>query len=233
MRFSLSTFVILLFIISSGHSYGSSKYFPGYIITLKNDTSHGYIYCNNKKTTPDQILFKETLGGSGMVFTPGSISEFRTAGEVYRSAIVEIDQSPIKKSGLTSSPDFQLFIDTVFLQAIILGDKELYYLKDLLGKESFYINQGSEYNWLMYKKYLRDENGRTFVVSNNKYIGQLLPYLRDCKSINPILSETDYNYKDIIRAFYYYYDCTNSKMDYLLGEEKQSFIQNIFHKKPK
>ena len=233
MRFSLSTFVILLFIISSGHSYGSSKYFPGYIITLKNDTLHGYINYNNKKTTPVQVLFKETLDGNDQVFTPKSISEFRIAGEVFRSAIVKFDQSPVKKSELTSSPDFHLIIDTVFLQAIILGDKELYYLKDLLGKESFYINQGSEYNWLMYKKYLRDENGRTFVVSNNKYIGQLLPYLRDCKSINPILSETDYNYKDIIRAFYYYYDCTNSKMDYRLGEEKQGIIQKIFTRKPK
>ncbi len=233
MRFSLLTFVILLIFISSGHSYGSSKYFSGYIITLTNDTLHGYINYNNKKITPDQVLFKETLDGSDLVFTPKSISEFRAAGEVFRSAIVKINQNPVKKSELTLSPDFHLTIDTVFLQAIILGEKELYYLKDSLGKESFYINQDSEYSWLMYQKYLRKENGKTLTVSNNKYIGQLLQYLRNCKSINPLLSETEYNFKDLLKAFYYYYDCTNSKMDYLLGEEKQGIIQKILHKKPK
>lgn len=231
MKFSLQIFVIILLFVSAGYSYGGNKFFRGYVITLNNDTLHGYINYNNKKITPDQVLFKETLDGSDMVFTPKSISEFRSAGEVFRSAIVKINQSQIKKSELTLSPDFQLIIDTVFLQVIILGNKELYYLKDSLGKESFYINQDSEYSWLMYKKYLRNENGKTLTVSNNSYIGQLLIYLRNCKSINPVLSEAAYNYNDLLKVFFYYYNCTNTRMVYLAGEEKQNFIKRLLTKK--
>ena len=233
MKFSLLTFGILLFVVSASFTYGSNKYINGYVITLSNDTLHGYINYNNRKATPNQILFKETLAGSDMVFTPGSITEFRAAGEVFRSVIVKIDYGSNKKNELTLSPDSQFDIDTVFLQAIILGEKELYLLRDTTGNEKYYINQDFKYIWLKHKKYLKKENGKTFTVSNNKYIGQLLLYLRNCSSINPLISETDYNYKDLLKVFFYYYDCTNTRMDYLLEEEKLSTIQKIFTKKPK
>ena len=146
--------------------------------------------------------------------------QFYAAGKVYRSAIIKIDQSPRKTNESTLSPEFQFIIDTVFLQAIILGEKELYYLNDSTGKESFYIRQDAMFEWLIYKKYQIKQKDKKVVIVNNNYIGQLLLYLQNCPSINSVLSETNYDLKSLSKVFYFYYDCTNTKVVYRKKEKK-------------
>jgi len=218
--FRLSSFVLLLFIISVSNSYAKSKLIPGYIITLSNDTLDGYIEYNRWKHTPLEVLFKESINGTGLYYSPKTISEFSIEGEVYRSAIIKVDLSSYKTSELSSSPDFQFIIDTAFLQAIILGDKELYYMKDSTNKENFYIKKDSGYEWLMYKRFVKTVGSKEQVLSNNNYIGQLLIYLEDCSSLNSVLSITTYDLKSLAKVFYYYYECTNSKIDYREKEDK-------------
>lgn len=212
--------IFFLYFVSANFSYGKNTHFPGYVITLTHDTLVGYIEYKNREKNPRHILFKETLNDSGIYFTPKSITEFRAAGVVYKSAIVKNDQSPYKTNELTLSPDFQFIIDTVFLQAIILGEKELYYLKDSTGKESFYIKQDSVYEWLIYKKYQKKEKDKKLIVVNNNYIGQLLLYMQNCRSINSVLSITTYDLKSLSKVFNYYYECTNTKVVYRVKEKK-------------
>ena len=157
VRFHLLTFVLLFCFVSTSFLYEKNEQRQDYVITLDNDTLHGYIDYKNYKQTPVHILFKESLGGSGFFYTPKTISGFYTAGKLYRSAIVKIDQSALKTIELTLFPESQFIIDTVFLQAIILGERELYYLKDSTGNESFYIKQDSKYDWLIYKKYQKKQ----------------------------------------------------------------------------
>lgn len=214
--------IIFFFLfVSPNFSYGKNTLSPGYVITLDNDTLQGFIDYGKWKMNPKQILFKETIVGKGSCYAPLSISGFRVAGNVYRSAIVKINQSPYKTSDLTLSPEPQFIIDTVFLQAIILGEKELFYLKGSKGRERFYIKQGTEYVWLVHKKYMERKNGKNIMVANNKYIGQLLLYLQNCRLINPVLSKTSYNCKSLLKAFYHYYDCLNLKATYHVNEEKR------------
>lgn len=220
MRFHLLIYVLLLCVILTGFSYGNNEQKQGYVITLSNDTLYGYIDYKNWKKTPEQILFKETLAGSGFYFTPKTIKEFHTAGKVYRRAIIKIDESSRKTGEVILAQELQFIIDTVFLQAIILGEKELYYLKDSIGKASFFIKQDSVYKWLIYKKYQRTLKDKKVTVVNNNYIGQLLLYLQNCPSINSVLSETNYDLKSLSKVFYYYYDCTNTKVVYREKEKK-------------
>lgn len=220
MRYRLSTIVVLLFIVLSINSYAKGKLIPGYVITLSNDTIEGYIEYSRWKYTPEEVFFKESMNGIGLYYTPKMISEFCVDGEVYRSAIVKVDQSPYKTSELSSSPDFQFIIDTAFLKALILGDKELYYLKDSIGKDNFYIKKDSGYEWLIYSRFVKEKDGKEQVVTNNNYIGQLLLYLHDCRSINSVLSITTYDLKSLTKVFYYYYECTNSKIDHRKKEDK-------------
>ena len=224
MKFRFSYFVLLLFILSASNSYAKSKLVPGYIITLDNDTLNGYLEYNRWKHTPQEILFKESKNDIGSHYTPKTISEFCINGKVYRSAIVKIDQSPYKTSELSFSPDFQFIVDTTFLQALILGNKELYYLNDSVSKENFYIKTDSGYVWLMYKRFVKEENDKKLILANNNYILQLLIYLQDCDAINSALSVTTYDQKSLTNVFYYYYECTNSKIDYQEKEDKHTIF---------
>lgn len=214
MKALMSTFLLLLFLVGATFSYGKNTIYPGYIITLNNDTIHGYIDYKNWEKNPDEIQFKKTKDDPGSHFTTGSITEFSAANEIYKSAIVEIERSDFRTNELTLSPDLYLIVDTVFLRALIIGDKSLYYLKDERGKESFYIDQNSNYELLVYKQFLKEDKGKKYIVANNNYIGQLILYLQNCNTINKFLSETSYDQKSLVKAFNYYYDCTNTKMDF-------------------
>ncbi len=200
--------------VSTNFSFGENKFKPGYVITLCNDTLHGYIDYKKWETNPNKILFKETMAGAGSYFTPELIWGFHTNGEVYRSANVKIEQSSIKKNELSLTRDFIFITDLVFLRAVILGEKELFQLKDSRGKESYYIKKDSIYEWLVYKKYLVKERSKEFIAINNNYIGQLIEYLQGCNSINSVLSKTTYGLNSMIKAYNYYYDCVRSNMLY-------------------
>ncbi|MFK5857259.1 MAG: outer membrane beta-barrel protein [Bacteroidota bacterium] len=210
---------VLLFALAS-ISHAENKLFPGYIITLDNDTIVGYIDYKNWEINPSHVLFKIIEDGKYVKYTPESILEFYAANEIYVSATVKIEQSPFKTNDLTLSPKFQFKTETVFLRAVILGEKELLYLKDSRGKDNFYIKQGAYYKWLMYKIYLRNENGSKVLTYNNKYVGQLILYFQDCKGINPELSKTEYNFKSLKKAFEYYYSCTDKIISYKPKKEK-------------
>lgn len=214
MKVLFSTYLLLIIIFAATFSYGSNKIYPGYVIKLTNDTLHGYIDNKNWTTNPKQIIFKRSELGASMLFTPQTILEFSANNEIYRSAIVEVEDSTYIKSDLTLPSELTLIVDTVFLKALIIGTKSLYYLNDMRGDENFYIEQNNKYELLVYKRYLKEERGKKFSVSNNKYIGQLILYLQNCNKINSSLSETSYNMKGLVRAFNYYYDCTQTKITY-------------------
>jgi len=59
MRALFSSFLLLIFFVGATTSYGKETLYPGYIITLKNDTVNGYIDYKNWDKNPDKILFKK------------------------------------------------------------------------------------------------------------------------------------------------------------------------------
>lgn len=176
MKFLLSTCLLLLIFAGATSTYGKNTLFPGYIITLNNDTLHGFIDYKNWEKNPKHIKFRDSELGADKLYTPKSILEFSTSNEIYKSAIVETERSDYKTNELTLSPNLYIVVDTVFLRSLIIGDKSLYYLKDERGKNNFYIEENSNYKLLVYKQYLKEERGKKFIVSNNNYIGQLILY---------------------------------------------------------
>lgn len=92
-----------------------------------------------------------------------------------------------------------------------------------MGKDQFYIWQDSDYKLLIYKKYLKRQDGGetgTAVAENRKYTGQLLFYLQDCPSIQLKLKNIEYSKRSMTNLFDYYYDCTQSEFDFQKKTEK-------------
>lgn len=201
-------------------SFSQENFLPGYIVTLKGDSTHGFIDYRNWERNPGKITFQGKINGEKINYTPIDIKLFSVLDEIYVSAIVETEVSPVKTSMLRFNPELQIETDTTFLQTMIKGIISLYYYKDSYGKENFYIKQNEEFDLLTYKKYLKIYDGPPVVLENKKYIGQLTVYLQDCPSIQSKLRNISYNKNSLEKLFIFYYDCTKSVIDFQKKTEK-------------
>lgn len=143
--------------------------------------------------------------------------------EVYASAVVDAEKSPVTISDLEFDKELHIRKnDTTFLQAIVLGPKSLYYYRDINGKDQFYIGNGSGFELLLHKKYLKRYQDRKVINENNTYQDQLQRYLQDCKTIYPQLANTYYDKKRLLKLFLDYYNCASEKLNYQTELEKVS-----------
>lgn len=207
-RFIFTIIGIFIFQIS----ICQENYIPGYIVPLKGDTLHGFIDYRNWERNPDKIFFKEKLSDEKTNYTPIEIIEFGVLDEIYESAIIETEISPDNTNTLESNKELKFSIDTAYLQTMIKGSKCLYYYKNKIGKSQFYIKNDSTFELLIYKKYLKEQEGMTVIAENRKYLGQLSVYLQDCPTIQSKLEDTKYSQKSMENLFYNYYNCTHSEI---------------------
>jgi len=225
MRFNKYSGILILLITGIfpvQSSFCQKNYLPGNLIELSGKRISGYIDYRNPVNSPDEIRFKETLDGAPRIYKPIDINGYSIQGKFYTSAIVETEVSPTKTTELQFSPGLKIIVDTVFLQAIIIGSKSLYYYKDGQGKDHLYIKQESSFNLLIYKRYYKVNAGKNRIVENKKYIGQLALYLSGCPSIQSKLGKTWYSLKSLENLFIYYSECTQSEIVFLRETEKIS-----------
>lgn len=194
--------VLLQFIFLS--VFGQENFVPGYIIDLKGDTIKGFIDYRNWNKNPKDIVFRNDTDGIRSTYNPLDISEFKVHDELYESAIVEIETSPVLTAKLKPDPELYFAMDTTFLQTVIRGKKSLYYLKDRTGKSHFYIKD-SLFRLLIYKRYFKVVEGKNGVAENRTFIGQLLNYLEDCPDIQNRIKNTGYTRQSLENLFSDYY----------------------------
>lgn len=226
MKLNLLLKTIVLFILGIciyQNSFAQENYLQGHIISLKGDTIHGYIDYRNWNRNPQQIHFKKKITSEAISYSPSKINSFSVNNENYMGAVVKIETSPHKTSSLESDPRFKFETDTCFLQVIVHGMKSLYRYKNSNWKVFFYIKQGSDFNLLEQKKYLRKLGDRNEVKENKRFLGQLAIYFNDCSSIQAELKNTVYSRKSLVKLFNYYYETTHSLIKFTQKTEKISF----------
>ncbi|MBS1507888.1 MAG: hypothetical protein JSS79_14705 [Bacteroidetes bacterium] len=211
--------LILLFIVlfTATQSFGQKNFQKGYIIQLNGDTIRGAIDYANWEKNPKKINFKNS-NGTVTEFSPIDIKEFKVLDERYLGAIVEA-VNPFNLTEYQASP--QLKMDTAFLQTMIDGPKQLFYYQSPFGQEHFYIRQDSKFVLLVFKKYIKMQNGFPTEFENNKYVGQLTYYLDNCPSLKSKLNNLDY-VKTRLEALFntYYENCTSSQIKFQKKTEK-------------
>jgi len=124
-------------------SAAQGNYKPGYLVTIKGDTLHGFISCKTGKKNPVEFTFKDNLNSSAeKKFSAANagtvvISEYK----IYKRFVVDISQDVVSESGPPSPQSAKPVTDAVFLNLIDSGKNvALYQYTDKI-KERFFINE--------------------------------------------------------------------------------------------
>ncbi len=215
----ISIFLILLFLVAAPYAYSQENFLPGYVIELDGDTIKGLIDYRNWGKNPEKISFQQA-GGEERLYTPSQIQGFGVEDELYLSAVVDTEISPLQSGKILPEPQLRLKTDTAFLQTMISGPKSLYYYMDKDGKEHFYIGKDGAFTLLIYKKYSEQVDGGKVIKEIREYTSQLREYLSDCPDLTSETKNADYRKGSLEKVLLAYYDCTAEEMDFQKTSEK-------------
>jgi hypothetical protein len=211
---------LLLGIIFSVSSNAQENFIPGYIIDNKRDTITGFIDFRDWEKNPPFIDFKVNSADNPRRLKPADIFEFGVNNEIYVAAAVETEVTPTSAKDLEPNPELKIKKDTVFLRAVLRGDKELYYYNNEDSRVNFYIKTGQEFDLLVQKLYLKQVDLRRIIVENKTYAGQLSLYLNDCPDIQSVIARTSYSLKGMTDLFRYYNQNSASDINFLVIKKK-------------
>lgn len=199
--------------------FSQENFVAGYIINQNGDTTRGFVDYRNWGKNPNKVSFRKTLNSEIKLYTPLEISSFSALDEIYKSAVVKVDNSNVKEISTSSAFDFRT--DTIFLQTLFQGSKSLYYYKDNNDQDNFYIYNNSQFELLEFKKYMKkDETGRLFLLTNKRFYGQLRFYLQDCPNIDLKYKDLAYNPQSLQKLFGYYYSQMKNEVVLVRTNEK-------------
>jgi hypothetical protein len=193
------------------------NYETGYVILKDGDTLLGSIDNRDTDKNPGYIDFKAE-GKDPVRYYPDMIRGFSIAGNIFSSAIVDLETSPDKMELIDFDPSLKIMKDTVFLKTIIQGEKSLYMFKGNDGRSQFFILQGGSYDLLKYKRYYgyanNDPSLSKVLLKNKTYIGQLVIYLDGCEGMQDKLYQLEYDMRSLRKVFDYYYTCRSLVKSY-------------------
>jgi hypothetical protein len=206
-------------------SFAQTNWQPAYIVNLQGDTIKGLLDYWNWKRSPQQISFNN---GTEPIkqYKPLDIKGFRVNDELYMSAIIDVETSPLVTKDLNQEAEVSLKIDTGFIQVLISGQKGLYRYTTQYDKEQFFISGEKGLELLVYKRYLKRKDqleSALSIIENKKFIGQLTLYFRECAEIQTKFEHTRYKTEDLMDVFEYYYSCSKNVPLFKMHVEKTLF----------
>ena len=214
--------VLIISLLVPNESYSQENYQTGYVINQNGDTLKGLIDYRNWNKNPKKITFRSDITKESIFFSPLDLKKFYVADESYEGAVVTVDSISNRVDELTENSTFRFRTDTIFLQCIVDGAKSLYYYKDKNNKEHFFINQGSKFELLQYKKYIKRIGTANSIIENKKYIGQLTNYFSDCPTVPSEFKKVEYSQKSLEKLFLRYYECTKGEIKFRKKRDKVS-----------
>ena len=177
--------LLILFYCSVNLKAGSKDDFKqGYIITLKGDTTKGFLQVQDARNASEKCVFKPNSDGKTSTFYPNEILGYRYLdSKYYISKEISVD-SLTKK--------------VVFLEFLIKGAASIYYYASD-DKEHYYIEKLPEGFIEL------TEKERTSVVNEHSYIrplkykGKLSYIMQDCPNITNEIQNTSLSHKSLIK----------------------------------
>jgi hypothetical protein len=192
MKQKLFVFILIL-LVSFSSLYGQKKYRPGYIITNDYDTVRGLINLRSNHQNSLTCRFRGDNDRNPVDYSPSDIKGFRIENsKFYLSKNVVIDSASKR----------------VFLEYLVRGIVNLYYLKDLNG-EYFFVEKEGKLVPLTNKESIvtiakSDDNTgindhvRSYSVNSGQYKGALRYLFQESPAVMEKIPNTEFNYKALV-----------------------------------
>jgi hypothetical protein len=197
---------------------GQKGYLPGYIISNKNDTLRGFINLNSNYENSSSCNFIEGDDQNPKTYSPDDIKGYRIENSrFYLSKDINIDSTQQR----------------VFLEYLVDGIVNLYYLKDLKGEYYFIekdtllfpLSNEESTVTLMVKGAEKPLVEKTFLRNSNQY-RRILTYLfQDSPIASRQIPTIPFTYKSLIKITKDYH---NSVCDYNCIDFTKSTKQGLF-----
>lgn len=224
VRLALILTAVLFFNVSDAQDL----FQPGIVYGIKGDTLKGMINYYGWTNPKPKISFIEEGKDTAVVLTPNRISGFETGGNKYRSAAVKTEMTLNNIELLVSNPNLRLSNDTVFLRLIVQGEKSLWFFRNKVHNDQFYIDENGSLSLLIFKKYLKEGVHNTSTVGENKgYLNQLRNYLSESEDLDSQLQTTKYSESSLVALYDKYYKSSGTKRVFTAKREKIIYEKGI------
>ncbi|WP_187262942.1 hypothetical protein [Pontibacter beigongshangensis] len=171
------TSVMCLFLLCPFFIQAQSNYKPGFVVTTAGDTLQGFINYKEWGQNPITITFRQNAdGGQEQIFDAGSSRYFEISGfEAYQSYEGPITMNPLDIQNLSTNSSTIVANATVFLKILEAGDKIAFLSYTDRIKARYFVQEqdGTSPQELYYNKYYVASTGKTQIIEQKGYIGQL------------------------------------------------------------
>jgi len=159
-------------------SFAQSDFRSGYIINSKGDTLLGHIDYRNELLMSKVCHFRPSTDVEETKYNPSQIRAFRfDNGKYYVSK--QLNGSPI------------------FLEFLLKGQINVYFLKDKKGDHYYFEKEGNKLREIRYTEKIIEKNGKKYVYKSTTHKGILNNYMLDAPkmkaSIESIIKPTHQN----------------------------------------
>ncbi|MEN7546493.1 porin family protein [Rapidithrix thailandica] len=228
---------ILILLVISLPCLAQKQLEQGVLYTMDGDSINGQIDYKNWDQNPEKFTFQASNGVKTQydLNTAKGFKVTRSDGfpEIYERAIVEVESSPYRFP-LASSAQLEFKLDTVFLRVLSRGKLDLYYLKDKIGKEHFYIHKEGETEGiieLVLKNYyiIDPIDKRRKVAAFTKYRNQLTALTIDSKkSLASSINRLPYKIEPITKLVEKYNHSDDAEVPKTYTFQKQKLKTQIW-----
>lgn len=182
--------LLVLFLCNANLRAGSKNDFrEGYIISLKGDTTKGFLLTQISTNASKKCIFKLSADSEYKTYEPNEISGYRYLNDKYYvSKEISID-SLTKK--------------LVFMEFLIKGMASVYYYVD--NEEHYFIENSNGLFELTEKQRMYENEGHNYAIPSRAK-GKLLYMLKDCPDINNEIQNTRLTHKSLIKLTKNYHE---------------------------
>ncbi|MCF8299285.1 MAG: hypothetical protein K9J13_17180 [Saprospiraceae bacterium] len=199
---------ILIFIFLSGVINAQTDFRPGYIIKLEGDTVFGEIDYRGDQLMCELCKFRLSEQAEETTYFPKDIFAYRFTDSKYF----------ISK---------QIKGKKVFLEFLINGQIDIYYLRDEKGDYYFIEKEGEELIELPYEEVIsRTKDGIRFVNKSKKHIGILSVYMQDAIDFQNRISKVGKpNHESLIKLAKDYHNNVCEGDECIIYQKKVPFVK--------
>ncbi len=192
-RVFILTTLLLLFGINIGSTQNYWK--PGYIIKIQGDTIYGSVGKRSKKNISEFCRFKNDATKSEKIYTAQQLSRYGFLDG---------------KSFVSKNIDVKKANNLIFLEFLVEGKVNLYYLKD--NTDHYYVEKDSKIYELKNTIERRSINNKNYLLEKSEYKKILSFLLQDAK-IQDEIANCNFHIKPLIQIAKKYHDavCTDKK----------------------